>query len=121
MVSTEECWLWAGVTTPWGYGALYTEGKKYRAYRITYEEVKGHIPEGLEIDHLCKVPQCINPEHLEAVTHKVNMQRRFGIDMCKRGHKLTEDNVYVGVKHTNGRIGRQCKKCVLRRKGGSNE
>jgi hypothetical protein len=108
-VSTDDCWLYAGIRDKTGYGRL---SYMQLAHRVMYTEVVGEIPKGLEIDHLCKVPACINPEHLEPVTHAINMQRIYGVNRCKRGHELTKDNVYVGVKNKlTGRVGRQCKRC----------
>lgn len=112
-INKGECWLWGSTINQDGYGILSTGGKPYLAHRVTYEDVYGQIPIGLEIDHLCRVPSCVNPNHLEAVTHRLNMQRRFGVGLCKRGHKLTKDNTYVGVKNRKtGRVGRQCKTCA---------
>ena len=72
-----DCWLWTGSLTK-GYGQLsspFKGGVPYKAYRLSYEWAKGPIPEELEIDHLCRTHACVNPDHLEAVTHRVNMQR----------------------------------------------
>lgn len=116
VVSTDDCWLWAGYTQPNGYGALYSWITKRitQAHRFMYECLVGDIPQGLEIDHLCKVRCCINPDHLEPVTKQENMARRFGHNLCKRGHELTPQNCYYGIKsRTTGRIGRQCRICCV--------
>ena len=73
------CWLWTGSRTRDGYGLITTRegGKQRRSYvhRIAYVKVHGFIPDGLEIDHLCRVRNCFNPSHLEAVTHAENLRR----------------------------------------------
>jgi hypothetical protein len=71
-----ECILWTGATTE-GYGLFIAlpEILRIRAHRYAYEQAKGPIPEGLVIDHLCCVPSCVNPDHLEAVTIGENVRR----------------------------------------------
>ncbi len=69
------CWLWIGSTTQKGYGEIRYFGKLYMAHRITYEYFKGEIPSGLQIDHLCRTRNCVNPDHLEAVTLQENVKR----------------------------------------------
>lgn len=71
-----ECWLWLGYINDKGYGSFSVEGKPKRAHRVSYELFVGEIPEGLELDHLCHTNACVNPKHLEAVTHQVNMSRQ---------------------------------------------
>jgi hypothetical protein len=75
------CWIFTGATHG-KYSGLHigskcdgTRRNEY-AHRLSYETFTGPIPDGLEIDHLCRVKRCINPDHLEAVTHKVNCERR---------------------------------------------
>lgn len=69
------CWLWFGATTPRGYGQYQYNGKPGYAHRYFYEKKKGCIQKGLELDHLCRTPRCVNPDHLEPVTHEENMRR----------------------------------------------
>lgn len=69
------CWLWFGATTERGYGVVVANGRSIRAHRISYETAKGQIPEGLVLDHLCRVHCCVNPDHLEAVTQLENVRR----------------------------------------------
>jgi hypothetical protein len=77
---TDTCWLWiAGQSC--GYGKFYMNGKQYLATRISWEMLRGPIPDGYVIDHDnpdygCGNPACVNPEHLEPVTRAVNTQRR---------------------------------------------
>jgi len=73
---TESCWLWeAGGSAEDGRGVFRRNGRLEQAYRISYELLVGPIPEGLTLDHLCRTPACVNPEHLEAVTMGENIRR----------------------------------------------
>lgn len=80
------CWLWLGNITAAGYGQISVDRKREYSHRALYREFKGEIPQGLEIDHLCRVKLCCNPQHLEAVTGQVNCQRAQKKDACKWGH-----------------------------------
>lgn len=71
----EACWLWPGATSQ-GYGRIKVDGKMCQAHRVSWELIHGPIPSGLQVDHLCRVPRCINPSHLRLVTHAQNMQYR---------------------------------------------
>lgn len=95
-----------------GYGKIYAEGKNWLAHRLSYAVFVGPIPEGLFLDHLCRVTNCINPSHLEPVTPKENNMRGNSVAAinarkthCKRGHELSTENVRID----NGT--RQCKPC----------
>ncbi|MEE8234211.1 MAG: HNH endonuclease signature motif containing protein [Gammaproteobacteria bacterium] len=83
------------------------------AHRVSYEMENGLVPKGLELDHLCRVRNCVNPQHVEPVTHKENCQRgEVGINHrrkthCNRGHPYSGDNLYIVPK--NGKRG--CKTC----------
>lgn len=109
-----ECWLWTGATTANGYGVLsvFTERLDRHtnalAHRLAYELLIGPIPQGLEIDHLCRVRHCVNPEHMEAVTHRENQRRMSeAVTHCRNaGHELTPENTRVSP---NGR--RRCLAC----------
>ena len=72
------CWLWLGYVTAKGYGRLMIHKRPYEVYRVYYELVVGKVPEGLVLDHLCRVPSCINPQHLEPVTRAENIMRGYG-------------------------------------------
>lgn len=91
--NTNDCWLWAMAVTKEDYG--YT-GSEY-AHRLFYKIHNGAIPKGLEIDHLCFTPRCVNPEHLEAVTGRENLRREWErrILKCPAGHNKTGDNLYI--------------------------
>lgn len=85
----EGCWLWRGNIHRTGYGIYsHTQAHIY---------LNGHAPEGLEWDHLCRVKHCVNPAHLQAVPHKVNIQRgkRGEHRYCHRGHPLSGDNLRI--------------------------
>lgn len=76
------CWVWQGSTGRHGYGSVKYKGKTVGAHRVSYILTYGQIPEGLVIDHLCSNKPCINPLHLEAVAHKVNLQRARDLSHC---------------------------------------
>lgn len=70
------CWLWTSVIAPTGYGMFAGgRGAMVYAHRWAYEATVGPIPDGLVIDHLCRNTRCVNPDHLEAVTQRVNTHR----------------------------------------------
>lgn len=98
------CWRWAGVIDKRTGYTLFTKGRKsYRAHTLVYKAVKGcGFPPGLIPDHLCRRRWCVNPDHLEVVTVRVNTLRGRGPSArnarkvrCKRGHQLSGDNVYL--------------------------
>lgn len=80
------CWIWQGVLTKDGYGRIRRDGRLFLAHRWVYIQFVGPIQEGLELDHLCTVRDCVNPAHLEPVTGVVNARR-------SRATKLTPDDV----------------------------
>lgn len=110
------CTLWFGTWNSDGYGTIWQRvgGKRKRrlAHVVSWEEENGPVPAGFELDHLCRMRCCINREHLEPVTHAVNMERsigpksKFGLE-CNRGHELTPENTYVAP---TGR--RRCRACM---------
>lgn len=93
VVLPDACWYWVGFRSRAGYGILYWQGKTSFAHRYAYLRFVGPIPKGLELDHLCRVPACVNWRHLEAVTHKENMLRSASPAIvahrsgkCQKGH-----------------------------------
>jgi hypothetical protein len=91
------CWLWTG-TNDGGAGYGRINGKK--THNVVYEREVGPIPQGLELDHLCRNPACCNPKHLEPVTRKVNVERQPRVILaraaktCRHGHPWNEANTY---------------------------
>lgn len=111
----DQCWLWTGALDPAGYGRFY-DGRDYRAHRWAYEHLVGPIPDGLELDHLCHVRNCVHPRHLEPVTGTTNKQRtRLALSShCARGHEFTPENTYTKPKRGT----RECVTCrTLQRTG----
>lgn len=109
-----DCWLWTGAVSS-GYGTLYIDNRNVYAHRFSYELHVGPIPHGKQIDHLCRVQPCVNPDHLEAVTPRTNILRgnapsavAVRTNRCRRGHEFTEENTYW---RPDGR-GRQCRACA---------
>jgi hypothetical protein len=113
------CWLWGRWCHPSGYGGISKHGHWVAVHRLVYEMLVGPIPEGLTLDHLCRVRHCCNPQHLEPVTCAVNLLRGVGASAqnarkthCVHGHPLTEDNL---LRPTPSRPGaRLCRACKQR-------
>jgi len=105
---TDECWIWLAWANNKGYGVFNIgDGIRQYAHRWAYEAVVEPIPDGLEIDHLCRNRICVNPDHLEPVTHLENIQRATLTAECLRGHPRTPENTWISP--TSGR--RDCRAC----------
>lgn len=93
-----DCWLWTGSRSGNGYGRLWLNKHMIYAHRFAYELLVGPIPEGLQIDHLCRVRHCVNPAHLEPVTQGVNIRRGRNWQRekshCPQGHPYDRENTH---------------------------
>ena len=108
----EGCWIWTGAFRGEGYPNYYDGTRTRIGHRVAYEHLVGPIPDGYQVDHLCKVRLCVNPHHLEAVTARVNTLRstspsalRSQQTHCKNGHLLPEER-FLGKRWM-----RRCLEC----------
>ena len=113
-VEIADCWLRQGCVNHRGYGLFSAPDKLRVVHRWIWEALVGPIPEGLQVDHLCMVRNCVNPDHLEPVTTQVNAHRSHSVSginvrktACWRGHDFTERNTRLH----NGK--RHCRKCAV--------
>lgn len=119
-IDAKGCWRWTGYVAPSGYArqtwTMPGDGKKrsHSAHRLSYMMFKGDLIDGMEIDHLCRVRDCINPAHLEQVTRRVNTLRSNAPSAknavktrCPKGHPYSGKNLYTGP---NG--ARYCRICT---------
>ena len=119
VVTLNNCWEWQHRLNDAGYGLLMRNRKVWRAHRYFYSMVKGAIPEGLVLDHLCRNRACVNPDHLEPVTQSTNAKRgdtsNNGANHrvkthCAKGHPYSGDNLFISTK-PNGKSQRRCRAC----------
>lgn len=113
---TPGCWLWLGCVNSNGYGAFAAVRRQIPAHRYAYEVKVGPIPEGMTLDHLCRIRRCVNPDHLDVVTRGENTLRGDTITArniakvrCLRGHALEGANVYRPPSRPTKRICRACR------------
>jgi len=83
-----ECWNWTGAKTPLGYGVKWDSAKRRltSSHRFAYQLLHGPVPDGLELDHLCRNRSCCNPNHLQAVTHHQNVIRGRVAEVASKTH-----------------------------------
>jgi len=117
-----QCWLWTATKSN-GYGMFSLNSGMVLAPRYAYELTHGSIGDR-DLDHLCRNPSCVNPDHLEPVTHRENVLRGIGPTAmqaaqthCKRGHPFDEENTYI-IPTTGSR---QCRTCVVAYRPGRRE
>ena len=104
------CWTWTAYANKGGYGvfaALAHYGRSVLAHRFIFEHLYGSVPDGLDLDHLCRTRNCVNPDHLEVVTRQENLLRGTyaRITHCPQGHPYDVEN----TSYTEGH--RRCKTC----------
>lgn len=112
-VTASGCWIWKAARYPSGYAMVSVATSRSRsAHLVLWELIFGPVPDGLELDHLCRTPACVNPLHLEAVTHRENILRASGVisenarkTSCLRGHEFTPENTI------REKYGRKCRTC----------
>lgn len=110
-----QCWIWTASLDGRGYGQIGTGVGKgvVKAYRWAWVDANGDVPEGLELDHLCRVKQCVRPGHLQPVTQRTNNLRsnsasaqRARSTQCPQGHPYDDENTYVDRTRA-----RHCRTC----------
>lgn len=118
------CWIWAkalrGSKNGRGqYGGFWMDGKTHLAHIVSWEFVHGSVPEGLQLDHLCRNQRCVNPDHLEPVTALVNQHRQMTANgvlaarsACSQGHEFTEANTYRLPSRPGTRRCKTCRRAV---------
>ena len=119
VVKTDGCWLWIGARHPNGYGNFTANtGQVCCAHRYAYELLVDKIPPGMTIDHICKVRNCVNPDHLRVMTQSANSRIGYYPNRdkthCKRGHPLSGEN--LRITSTGGRACRECGRIWSREK-----
>ena len=107
------CWIWKHSTSKGGYVWTRMNGQRGAGHRLVYELLVGPIPDGLELDHLCRVHNCLNPDHLEPVTKAENIRRGYSFSAmrarrtdCPNGHPFSGPNLI------NEPRGRRCRECT---------
>jgi hypothetical protein len=121
---TSTCVVWVGSTNSKGYGLISIDGKVQLAHRVAYEAANGPIPAGMVIDHLCRVRNCVKPEHLEVVTvAENNLRGRSSAALepgscCINGHWIdSRDDLYYRPSGASPEC-RECRSAASRRTGG---
>jgi hypothetical protein len=125
MLIGDGCWEWIGWKNSKGYGQMSIKQKKKPAHRVVYELLVGPIPDGLQLDHLCRNHGCVRPDHLEPVTPRENLIRgntkaaeNVAKTHCPKGHPYDDANTVVTTK--GYRKCRECNKIQCREYGKRN-
>lgn len=108
-VHQDGCWLWSGTITSRGYGQFVRGGRREPAHRVAYEVAVGPIPDGMQLDHLCRERSCVNPTHLEPVTCRENLLRGETL-AAKNVAKTTCPSGHTYDRREGNR--RRCSKCI---------
>jgi hypothetical protein len=100
------CWIWQLKRAPrTGYGVVRVNGQDLMAHRLEYERANGPIPEGMQIDHLCRVRECVNPDHLEPVTPQENTRRSTAAKLSDEQGRMIYALTQTG-EFSNAAVGR---------------
>jgi hypothetical protein len=105
----DDCWLWTDIVSPGGYGTFAIRGKNKNAHRWAYILFVGSVPDGYEVDHLCRVKLCVNPRHLQAIPKAANLAQRIWpapSPCCPSGHLYDDRN--TGRTKRGSRYCRAC-------------
>lgn len=118
MPQEDGCWLWTAALHSAGYGIIGNQSGTFYAHRLSYEFFVGEIPQELDIDHLCRVRACVNPDHLEPVTRRENILRGTAGQItgarqrakthCCNGHEFDEKNTRLNMR--GSRVCRACQR-----------
>jgi hypothetical protein len=117
-----DCWLWLAAKDGKGYARFWYVDRMMPGHRLSYEHFIGSVPDGLELDHLCRIRDCVNPWHLEPVTHQENLKRGINQNIikthCPKGHKYTSENTRRARTRPQSRICRECQRYENRKQRG---
>lgn len=115
VTGSSECWIWRGGASG-GYGNFFDGKRSVRAHRYSYELAHGPVRPAFDLDHLCRNTLCVNPAHLEVVTHRENVLRgvspfaqKSRKSACARGHAFDEANTMT--KRVGSAVHRTCRTC----------
>lgn len=110
-VTEHGCWLWTASRSENGYGRVRVCGAEWKAHRYVFTALRGPVTRGLDLDHLCRVRACVNPDHLEPVTRSENLRRghfpNSAKTHCPKGHPYAGTNLRI-----NSRGRRECVQCL---------
>lgn len=113
----DGCWIWLGSREKFGYGKIKRGGRSIMAHRYVYELMVEPVPDGMVIDHRCRQPSCVNPQHLEPVTQRENLlrgdtfqARNAAKTECIHGHPFDEANTYRPPGRPDHRFCRECRR-----------